>query len=110
MTGPKTGGRSRQRKQNLSATAGMVEALGLPVKMKDTDRAKLAIPPGRALRKSISSPKKWDVFVSHASEDKNELARPLSEALRKKGLSVWYDEYSSARWERNILNRTRSSP
>ena len=36
----------------------------------------------------------WDVFISHASEDKDEVARPLAEALRKKGLRVWYDEYS----------------
>lgn len=37
--------------------------------------------------------KKYDVFISHASEDKEEVARPLAEALRKNGLSVWYDEF-----------------
>jgi hypothetical protein len=36
--------------------------------------------------------KEWDVFISHASEDKQEFARPLAEALTKSGLSVWYDE------------------
>jgi len=36
----------------------------------------------------------WDVFICHASEDKDEVARPLAEALEKKGLRVWYDEYS----------------
>jgi hypothetical protein len=36
--------------------------------------------------------KKWDVFISHASEDKAEFVRPLAEALTKSGLSVWYDE------------------
>jgi hypothetical protein len=36
----------------------------------------------------------WDVFVSHASEDKDAIARPLAEALRTKGLRVWYDEFS----------------
>jgi hypothetical protein len=34
-----------------------------------------------------------DVFISHASEDKTEIARPLAEALRQRGLSVWFDEY-----------------
>jgi hypothetical protein len=34
------------------------------------------------------------VFISHASEDKDEIARPLAEALRAKDLSVWYDEFS----------------
>ena len=34
----------------------------------------------------------WDVFISHAWEDKEDIARPLAEALRQKGLRVWYDE------------------
>ena len=34
-----------------------------------------------------------DVFISHASEDKAGVARPLAEALKAKGLSVWFDEY-----------------
>ena len=37
--------------------------------------------------------KEYDVFISHASEDKNDVARPLAEALRKNGLTVWYDEF-----------------
>lgn len=37
--------------------------------------------------------KEYDVFISHASEDKDEVARPLAEALRGNGLSVWYDEF-----------------
>jgi TIR domain len=36
----------------------------------------------------------WDVFISHASEDKNAIARPLAEALRARELRVWYDEFS----------------
>lgn len=35
----------------------------------------------------------FDVFISHASEDKAEVVRPLAEALREGGLSVWYDEF-----------------
>jgi diguanylate cyclase (GGDEF)-like protein len=35
---------------------------------------------------------KWDVFVSHAFEDK-EFARALAEGLSTKGLSVWFDEF-----------------
>jgi hypothetical protein len=34
----------------------------------------------------------WDVFVSHASEDKTDIARPLYEALTAFGVSVWFDE------------------
>lgn len=34
----------------------------------------------------------WDVFISHASEDKESIARPLSKLLRERGLTVWFDE------------------
>lgn len=35
----------------------------------------------------------YDVFISHASEDKDEVVRPLAKALLVKGLRVWYDEF-----------------
>ena len=35
-----------------------------------------------------------DLFISHASEDKEVFARPLAVALAEKGLQVWYDEFS----------------
>lgn len=35
----------------------------------------------------------WDVFISHASEDKTSIARPLAEALQMHGLSVWLDDF-----------------
>lgn|GEM_PF-197363 len=36
----------------------------------------------------------WDLFISHASEDKDEIARPLAMKLKDIGLKVWYDEFS----------------
>jgi hypothetical protein len=33
--------------------------------------------------------KEYDVFISHASEDKDEIVRPLAAALRDAGLEVW---------------------
>lgn len=38
--------------------------------------------------------KYWDAFVSHAWEDKQTFVRPLVEALREFGVSLWYDEIS----------------
>jgi len=35
----------------------------------------------------------YDVFISHASEDKDDLVRPLAEKLREAGFSIWYDEF-----------------
>lgn len=37
---------------------------------------------------------KYDVFVSHASEDKEEFVKPLVEALQGAGYKVWYDEFT----------------
>lgn len=37
--------------------------------------------------------KQYDVFISHATEDKDEVVRPLAHALRSEGLDVWYDEF-----------------
>jgi TIR domain len=34
----------------------------------------------------------YDVFISHASEDKDAIARPLAAALVERGLTVWFDE------------------
>ena len=39
----------------------------------------------------------WDVFISHAWEDKEDIARPPAETLRRKGLRVWYDEFTLTR-------------
>lgn len=35
-----------------------------------------------------------DVFISHASEDKDSVVRELAESLISQGVGVWYDEYS----------------
>lgn len=37
--------------------------------------------------------KEFDVFISHASEDKDDVVRPLAHALKLEGLKVWYDEF-----------------
>lgn len=34
----------------------------------------------------------WDVFISHATEDKDVVARPLRDALARLGVTVWLDE------------------
>jgi hypothetical protein len=46
-------------------------------------------PPGTG----TSAQRDYDVFVSHASEDKAEIVRPLAQALQAVGLRVWYDEF-----------------
>lgn len=42
---------------------------------------------------SPDSAREYDVFISHASEDKDAIVRPLANALVAEGLVVWYDEF-----------------
>ena len=42
---------------------------------------------------TIDTNKEYDVFISHASEDKESVVRPLAIALKNKGINVWYDEF-----------------
>lgn len=43
-------------------------------------------------RASAATAPGWDVFISHASEDKEDFVRPLSKGLTARGLRVWLDE------------------
>lgn len=36
----------------------------------------------------------YDVFICHASEDKDAFVRPLAEALQAQHIEVWYDEFA----------------
>lgn len=47
-------------------------------------------PPGSGM---YEEDREYDVFISHASEDKDEVVRPLAHALSAANLSVWYDEF-----------------
>lgn len=40
----------------------------------------------------VADAREFDVFISHASEDKDALVRLLARALESRGLVVWYDE------------------
>lgn len=45
------------------------------------------------LNRDYSVTKKFDVFISHATEDKDSIVRPLAYELQNSGLRVWYDEF-----------------
>lgn len=45
------------------------------------------------LRPLPSDERVFDVFISHATEDKDAVVRPLANELRELGLEVWYDEF-----------------
>jgi len=41
----------------------------------------------------LEDDREFDVFISHASEDKDAVVRPLATTLQDGGLRVWYDEF-----------------
>lgn len=43
----------------------------------------------------------YDVFISHASEDKKDFVNPLVEALQDEGIRVWYDTLEM-QWGKSI--------
>lgn len=38
--------------------------------------------------------KEYDLFISHASEDKDSIVRRVAEYLRSNGYKIWYDEFT----------------
>lgn len=58
---------------------------------QDVIRRKTIINEGVAIE--VHEPK-YDVFISHASEDKDSFVRPFAEHLKSLGINVWYDEFS----------------
>lgn len=77
--------KSYQRKLNSSSTASLASVPSLYLG-KSGDEVE-------AFLYGDDYEREYDVFISHASEDKDAVARPLAEALRKNGLTVWYDEF-----------------
>ncbi len=67
----------------------------LPSPLPDLREASLASVPSLVQDEDVSSggTRQYDVFISHASEDKETLVRPLAIALQGEGLKVWYDEF-----------------
>jgi Domain of unknown function (DUF1883)/TIR domain len=45
-----------------------------------------------ALAEEDAVEREYDVFISHAAEDKDAVVRPLALALEHRNLAVWYDE------------------
>lgn len=84
---------------DLGGYAGKIKSAirVLPGILPTARNAPLSSVPSLRLDKDDSSEeniqREYDVFVSHASEDKNSVARPLAEALRDHRLNVWFDEF-----------------
>lgn len=75
-------------------------------RQKDIDnRVVAAVASRRSLEAGAEIPaESFDVFISHASEDKEELVRELAEKSLAAGLAVFYDE-KSIQWGQSLRER-----
>ncbi len=93
-----------QRKSQFSTRSQIVAGLGIPKRREvpvdgPESLTKTPVNSGgksgaRASRAPHKRATEWDAFISHASEDKDSFVKPLADALRSKGVRVWYDEYA----------------
>ena len=67
-----------------------------PPSLEPIAQAMAVRPPELSHENGTMQAKEYDVFISHATEDKDEIVRPLAHALRSLGLTVWYDEFELA--------------
>jgi len=81
-----------QRRQRLEQATQTVTGLGLPIRPAE----EVEPPTARTRRTEAqpSPPPEFDVFISHASEDKGAFVEPLANYLVQKGLRVWYDTFT----------------
>jgi hypothetical protein len=88
-----------RRKSEFTAKSQLIADLGLPKRTP----AEIDLRISRAIERPVSSSRPptaargrgtWQVFISHAYEDKEAIAKPLADELIKAGLSVWYDNYT----------------
>lgn len=76
---------------------GLEKAFGIPIGVTDTAPQAKTKKPERAEKSpqvGTADRHQWDVFLSHASEDKEDFARPLATALKAEGVEVWFDEFT----------------
>lgn len=64
-----------------------------PIREHRTDLTDIAENFAAVAPTTVDDDREFDVFISHATEDKDAIVRPLAAALRQLGLAVWYDEF-----------------
>ena len=79
---------------NVRASVNVLPGLLQPIKQPSSSPMPASLFLGNNPPHDYSTDNKgYDVFISHASEDKDKVARPLANALVERGVTVWYDEF-----------------
>ena len=99
-----------------SGSAEVVKFLSSPTKItpssdqEKSSRGSIGVPvarPENLVVKHASTPKLYDVFISHVDEDSSQ-ARELYNALQAENLTCWFDKVESAKG--NLRNYTMDIP
>jgi hypothetical protein len=85
--------RGRQFPESLVNAALGIEGVIKDIRDAEFERDLLKQTTSLATEKvmTMTLTKNWDVFISHASEDKESFVQPLVAALEAEGIQVWYD-------------------
>lgn len=85
--------RDKERSQDQqSALKSLDQARTRYERARISMSANRSSPTGPQLDARTVPAKQWDLFLSHASEDKSTIANKLVDALESEGLEVWYDK------------------
>jgi hypothetical protein len=87
----------KTRRDEFASREELAKRMGVKMRPREPDPPERAPrpprPPGRSSGARGTAAKEWDVFLSYAGEDREAIAKPLAEALRAKGLRVWFDKF-----------------
>lgn len=97
VLGSSIGSALKDRFLKIQSANNLAKALGASFAssisgVADSQPASQVIKPSRKAPKRTLASKQHDLFISHASEDKDGFVRPLTAALRQRGIDVWLDE------------------
>lgn len=83
-------GEVQNRRRTIESRASVTGRLNIPLRQSPMHIAPKELPSSPKKAPPMPKPPKWDVFVSHATEDKP-YVDPLVAKLEAEGVSVWYD-------------------
>jgi len=83
------GGHGGQVRSSVQVLPGQLK----PIQEQPLSSVPSLLNPDRIATPANGNDLVYDVFISHASEDRNAVVRPLANALKAAGLRVWYDEF-----------------
>lgn len=79
--------------QSLDGGIDQIKKIAEVITYEPTDVLWEVIPKGGVIAPGAQMVE-WDIFLSHASEDKEAFVRPLAKELASRGVKVWFDEFT----------------